>query len=124
MTTTDLSDFGYRELEELKDLLDAWIKNGLPSDFDADEVVPMMNRNSGYVFLTNSEYQVAMVVDGKLESFYTLPYSGKEGFLDDLIELFDEGLITEEDDLEYLADICDYNGESDKAEEMRAAISE
>ena len=66
MTTTNLSDFGYRELAMLEDLLKAMREQGLPDDFYDEEVHPMMNQNSGNVFLTNSEYQVAMM-NGILE---------------------------------------------------------
>tara|TARA_E500000318_G_scaffold111024_1_gene128154 strand:- start:4533 stop:4874 length:342 start_codon:yes stop_codon:yes gene_type:complete len=105
--TEDLGDFGYRELKELRDLLDQYIENGLPDDFDSDGLKPAFNMNSGNVFFTNDEYQVAMINPntGKLESFYTLPYNGDEGFADDLKEMYDDGDITDEDDIERLRDI-------------------
>jgi hypothetical protein len=80
ITTTDISDFGSRERAMLVDLLIAWEKQGLPDDFYEDEVVPMMNKNSGNVFLTNSEYQVAMMNGDRLESFYSCFNCGHEGF--------------------------------------------
>jgi len=46
----------------------------------------MMNIQSGYVFLTNSEFQVAMMNGDKLEVFYTDFETGEEGFLEDLSE--------------------------------------
>ena len=51
--------------------------------------------NSGYVFLTNSEYQVAMCETNEqdqleLYSFYTSPYEGKEGSFDELLEEYKE----------------------------------
>ena len=79
-----------RELEELRDILTAWLEHGLPDDFENDEVVPMMNKNSGNVFLTNSEYQVAMLSDDKLESWYYCGNCGHEGFKDDC-QLLDDG---------------------------------
>ena len=78
VTTTDLSDFGYRELAMLEELLKAMREQGLPDDFYDDEVVPMFNRNSGNVFLTNSDYQVAMLNGDNLESWYFLSYHGNE----------------------------------------------
>lgn len=85
IVTSDLSKFGYRELMELELLLKAYREQGLPKDFDNDEVVPIMNSNSGYVFLTNSNYQVAMLTDdNKLQSFYSCPQCGHEGFLEDI----------------------------------------
>ena len=38
MTTTNLSDFGYRELEMLEELLKAMREQGLPDDFYDEEV--------------------------------------------------------------------------------------
>ena len=88
--TEDFSEFGYRELDEAGKLLSA-IKNGLPSDFDDEGIKVGFNKNSGFVFLTNSEYQVAMVDDkGKLFSFYTTPYEGHEGCLEELLEEYDD----------------------------------
>lgn len=121
MTTTNLSDFGYRESEMLKDLISAMIEQGLPSDFDNNGVVPMMNQNSGKVFLTNSEYQVAMLNGDKLESFYFLSYHGNEGFADELWIDYKNGNIGEED-FEQLADILNINGMSEEEEEIRAII--
>ena len=123
MTTTNLSDFGYRELEMLEELLKAMREQGLPDDFYDEEVHPMMNQNSGNVFLTNSEYQVAMMNGDKLESWYFLSYHGNEGFLDELIIDYDNGNIQEED-WEQLADICEANGEEEKAEEIRNRLNE
>jgi hypothetical protein len=84
MTTTDLTKFGYRERKMAEELLHAWNEDGLPEGFEDDEVEIMMNFNSGYVFLTNSEYQVAMMNGTTLEMFYTDPDTGEEGFLEDL----------------------------------------
>ncbi len=98
--TTDLSDFGYRELMELELLLKAYREKGLPKDFSADEVVPTFNMNSGNVFLTNSDYQVAMLNGDKLESFYNCPQCGHEGFLEDMAHGEDD-----KDCQEYLKDI-------------------
>jgi len=82
-TTTDLSDFGYREREELIRLLTAWHKDGLPEDFSSDEVYAMFNKNSGYVFLSNAEYQACMMNGDKLESWYSCSNCGHEGFKED-----------------------------------------
>ena len=90
MTTSDLSKFGGRERWLLVELLTAWDKQGLPEDFDNNEVVPMMNMNSGNVFLTNSEFQVAMMNGDKLESCYHCSNCGEEGFAEDC-QLNDDG---------------------------------
>lgn len=94
-TTTNLADFGIRELKEVRDLLTAMLEQGLPEDFYNNEVVPMFNQSSGYVFLTNSDFQVAMINGDELESFYTSPYEGLEGFYDDLKEQYED--MSEED---------------------------
>lgn len=83
IVTSDLSDFGWREREILKDILDAWNKQNLPKDFYNDEVIPMFNRNSGYVFLTNSEYQTCMMNDDNLEIWFNCCNCGHEGFSED-----------------------------------------
>lgn len=80
ITTTDLSKFGHRELQLMRELIDAWMDQGLPDDFEEDGVVVMFNTNSGCVFLTNSEYQAAMMNGDKLDMFYNCPECGREGF--------------------------------------------
>tara|TARA_Y100001972_G_C7462608_1_gene236004 strand:+ start:108 stop:461 length:354 start_codon:yes stop_codon:yes gene_type:complete len=105
--TENLSDFGHRELEEANKLTTA-MKNGLPDDFDGLGVKLAFNSNSGFVFLTNAEYQVAMVDDkGKLYSFYTTPYEGYEGSLEELLEEYDN---MSPDDQEYVDSIKESNG--------------
>jgi hypothetical protein len=86
ITTTDFSKFGYRERKLTEELLRAWNEQGLPEDFENNEVAIMFNTYSGLVFLTNSEAQVAALNDGKLESMYTDSFTGKEGFLDEFSE--------------------------------------
>ena len=81
--TTDLKDFGRRELAILADIINSWLEHELPKGFVEDEVLPMFNRNSGYVFLTNSEYQVAILNGNRLELFYTCGSCGHEGLRDD-----------------------------------------
>jgi hypothetical protein len=81
--TTDLADFGARERKMLIDLMSAWEKQGLPDDFHTEEVMPMMNRNSGFVFLTNSEFQVAMLNGDNLEIWHSCINCGHEGFSED-----------------------------------------
>lgn len=83
-TTTDLTKFGYRERKLAEDLLKAWREQGLPEDLYEDEITIMFNTHSGCVFLTNSEYQVAMLNGDKLESFYTDFETGEEGFKEEL----------------------------------------
>lgn len=90
ITTTDLSNFGARERAMAADLLTA-SKEGFPVDFNDDGVTVMMNRNSGNVFLTNSDFQVCMMADGKLESFYSCPQCGLEGFWEEVKTVKEHG---------------------------------
>lgn len=64
-------------------MLSAWNDQGLPKGFYNEEVKPMFNRNSGYVFLVNSEYQTAMMNGDKLEIWHNCPNCGHEGFSED-----------------------------------------
>tara|TARA_R110002153_G_scaffold203824_1_gene356713 strand:- start:6218 stop:6571 length:354 start_codon:yes stop_codon:yes gene_type:complete len=103
--TTDLGDFGMREIRMARDLLDAWVLNGLPDDFENDEVTVAFNRMSGYVFLTNAEFQVAVIDDRYLVSFYSSPWEGHEGTLAELVEMFDAETWNGED-IEWLEELC------------------
>lgn len=84
IVTKDFSRFGHRERELAEELLKAWRVQGLPDEFYNEEVEIFFNTHSGYVFLSNCEYQVAMMNDNKLEMFYTDFETGEEGFLEDL----------------------------------------
>lgn len=106
VTTTNLADFGWRERKMAAELLTVSCEQGFPKDFEDDEVVIMMNRNSGNVFFTNSEFQVAMMNGDTLESFYTTPYSGYEGFADDLKEQYEnDGDSWNQEDIDYLVEL-------------------
>ncbi len=89
-TTTNLADFGYIEITGLIKLLIALCEQGLPDDFDNTDVHPMMNKNSGNVFLTNDNYEVAMLNGDKLETWYHCGNCGHEGFAEDC-QLNDDG---------------------------------
>ena len=88
------------------ELLQAWGEQGLPNDFYEGGVKVAFNRNSGYVFLVNDEYQCAMMNGNTLECFFTSPYDGHEGFID---ELFDDYMEDKDswhiEDVEWLLDI-------------------
>jgi hypothetical protein len=88
-TTTDLAKFGSSERKELCRLLDAWEEQGLPESFHDTEVIPMMNTESGYVFLTNSEYQVAMCNGSKLALWNACSNCGHEDF-EESFTVFDD----------------------------------
>lgn len=80
ITTTDFSKFGYRERKLAEQLLKVWNEQGLPEGFYDNEVTIMMNTHSGNIFLTNSEFQVAMMNGDQLESYHSDPETGEEGF--------------------------------------------
>lgn len=84
ITTTDFSRFGSRERRMAEELLRTSREQGFPDDFMDDRVSIMMNMESGNVFFTNSECQVAMMNDTKLESFYSCPECGHEGFKEEM----------------------------------------
>ena len=108
--TENLAEFGFREIRLVRDLLDAWVKSGLPKGFDNDQIKPAFNRHSGYVFLTNSEYQVAMLNDGALRLWHFTPYVGHEGFIDDLLQGCNPDDLHEDDVgyiLQYIGDAID-----------------
>ena len=104
MTTTDLSQFGNRELGIAGEILTAYSENNLTelalSFFNTDGVTVMMNQNSGNVFLTNSDYEVLMLRGDELDLFLTTPYDGREGFIDELMEEFDD---MHQEDKEYVS---------------------
>ena len=118
--TEDLADFGYREQEEAKNLFQAWRESGLPVDFWNNGVRIAFNMNSGYVFLTNSEYQVAMCETNEqdqleLYSFYSSPYEGKEGSFDELLEEYKE---MHPEDQEWFQEIADNINRSDELPDL------
>ena len=84
VTTTDLADFGWRERRMAAELLTASCDQGFPDDFADDRVTIMLNRNSGNVFFTNEDFEVSMMNGPKLESFYSCPECGAEGFREDI----------------------------------------
>jgi len=80
--TNDLSDFGYVELKEAAKLLTAYCED--TSILDGDGVKVEFNPNSGCVFLVDEDCNVAMLNGDKLELWYSCPYCGHEGFLEDM----------------------------------------
>lgn len=108
--TTNIADFGYRELDMAKKSLDA-AYNGFPEDFNTEGVQIMHNRESGLVFFTNSDYQTCIRIENELYTFYFLPYSGIEGTLNEMVAKYTE--LENEEDREYIRDIVTtyYNDE-------------
>lgn len=104
--TENLADFGSRE----RAMVGAILALPLPSGFCDSGVKLAFNRNSGFVFLVNEDYQCAMLNDnsGKLELFHSTPYNGKEGFLTDLLSVAPSEY--HEEDQEYIRQAADNEG--------------
>lgn len=118
MTTTNLADFGYRELAMAGEILTAYAdrKDSCPY-FTGEGVQLMMNKNSGNVFLTDDDYNVLMMNGSKLEGFYVTPYEGHEGFFEDLLNDWHENW--HEEDSEYLVRLAkDWNRKDELPEEL------
>jgi len=118
--TEDLAAFGYREQRAAQDLFEAWKLNGLPIDFWNSGVKLGFNMNSGYVFLTNSDYQVAMCTTNdqdqlELYSYYSSPYEGKEGSFDELLEEYED---MHPEDQEWFQQIADNINRSDELPDL------
>jgi hypothetical protein len=100
----NFADFGYRELDMAGDLLTKYA-NGTMSRMARDYfsgpygIQVGFNKNSGNVFLVDEDYNVLMDDGKELDLFITTPYSGEEGFYDDLMDIYGE---LDEEDQEYL----------------------
>lgn len=96
----------HTERLEVQEIITAWNEKGLPTDFYDEGVKFAFNKNSGCVFLVNDDYQCCMMNGDKLDIWYSSPYSGHEGFID---ELFDEYMSDKDlwhiEDAEWLLDI-------------------
>lgn len=79
-----------RDLESSCKLINAMINQGLPKGFVDDEVSIRKSDASGCFFLTNSENQVAMMREGKIEEYYRSPYECIEGFYDEIQPQYNE----------------------------------
>lgn len=91
--TENLADFGSRERHMAAELLAA----SLPHNFYNGGVRVAFNALSGYVFLVNDDYQVAMMNGDTLQVFHTTPYHGFEGFIEDLIAEYNPDDMNAED---------------------------
>ena len=104
IVTSDLAEFGNRELDEVVKLVKA-SKSGFPEDFHNEDVTIFFNKNSGCVFFSNGDLQVCMCDEnGDLLSWYNTPYEGEEGFIFDLADRYHELHI---EDREYVKEIRD-----------------
>lgn len=85
---TNLADFGFREIAIASVLLRKYVENRQQIyDFNSGGVRLAFNENSGYVFLTNEDYQVLMLNEkDELDIWQTCPECGNEGFKEDLVQ--------------------------------------
>jgi hypothetical protein len=77
--TSDWSQFGYREIEEAKELL-----SHIKEINTEGKVEVFFNTHSGYVFLSDGDYRVWMMNGDTIEEWYSCPECGHEGFLEDM----------------------------------------
>lgn len=103
--TENLADFGARERHLASELL----KAELPENFYDQGVRVAFNASSGYVFLVNDDYQVAMFNGDKLAIHHTTSYSGLEGFIDELLDEYNPNDINS-DDADYIVDYAEIEG--------------
>lgn len=81
--TEDWDKFGYREKKMGVELLNAWMDRKYARNIleMGDGVKVAFNLLSGYVFLTNNNYDAFMLdEDGNLDIFLHCPECGNEGF--------------------------------------------
>lgn len=91
MTTTNLAEFGFLELQMSAKLLTEYSRGNFSCPYFISKGVHLvLNKNSGYVFLSDEDYNILMMNDNQLEGFYVSPYSGYEGFIYELIEQYDD----------------------------------
>lgn len=84
MPTMDLKGFGYMELDQAKEILNALQEHGSP-DFMTDGLQIMFNQNSGSVFLTDEDFNVAVLSGDELVQFYNCPMCGYENTQEDAL---------------------------------------
>jgi hypothetical protein len=97
--TYDMAEFGSREMSMATDLLVAY--RAQRPNWLGDGVKVAMNKNSGCVFLTDEDYNSAMMNGDKLDMWIFTPYHGHEGFLEDLLDEYKPDDLNA-DDTEYL----------------------
>ena len=82
--TTDISKMN---LSEVTEMLTAFQQENTTRAFKAmwydEDTIPTLNQESGYCFLTNSDYQVAMMNEGKLSMFINCSECGREEYEQD-----------------------------------------
>lgn len=104
VVTADLSKFGCREIDMAAELLQALTRASRSPTIDRrymDGLTINMNINSGYVFLSDENYNCYMMNGDQLEQYLSSPYDGHEGFYDELVDQYGD---MHPDDKEWLID--------------------
>ena len=85
LVTVDYSRFGYRELDIAGKLIVTYSQGGV--DFLEDGITVNFNVNSGYVFLSDSNYNVGVLDDEEshIVQFFSCLECGYEGTQDDAL---------------------------------------
>ena len=83
--TEDITDIPLHEVVPLLTALDAWRSGStiaatkmFQASWYDEKTHVAMNNHSGYVFLTNEDFQVAMIEDERLTLFLTCSECGRE----------------------------------------------
>lgn len=85
--TKDLARFGSRELVEAAALLTAYRSDGDETELlTGDGLAVWLNTMSGYVFLCDEDYNVAVMSGGILEDFITCGYCGHEAVRSEVVD--------------------------------------
>jgi len=89
IVTADFSNFGYREIDLAQRLLYAYAHRRMTDravDWFGDGVQIMFNTHSGFVFLSDEDYNTLMFNNGLLDLFLYCPNCGNEGFAEEIYE--------------------------------------
>ena len=71
--------------------------------FDSKTAEIYFNTGSGYMFLSDNDYNTIIKNGDRLDLHISTPYNGNEGFFDEVIENFDD---MHQEDKEYMRDIA------------------
>lgn len=118
----NLSSFSHKQLEELKDIVTNIIEHELPVDFYNDNTYLMADSYTDSIYIANENYKIAFLNNnGELKIVYKLNCSDRVGFLEELIEDFENGYI-DINDYNELAHLCEINGKNEMAKKIRNKI--
>lgn len=90
VVATGLGDLTWRERKSVAELLMAACEYGLPQGFLDKEIAVAFDTKLDRACLTNSDGQICMMNEEKLETYYRCPYSGAAGFAHELRQQYYE----------------------------------